>query len=743
MIRPFTLLALAASFAVPAAATAKPTVSSPPAKVAEGGKLTVTDKAGRSNKRAVVRYYLSADKRHDLADLRLIGHRSLKRAGGRARVQVPYTAPSGPLFLLACVNGSNSCAASGKSTTVTVARKDQSIPRTLNDQVRLPEADASFLATVGFFVQQCPQPQKAAPPTLRSALAKAQARLNKAGGAAGIKAFKKSAASKDADDAEEAAARALIAGQPGGALEALLAAHRMRPKEPSYLVNAASVMASTGMPREALALVNAADKLEPRRSTPLGINVQAIGLNAKGFALIQLGRFDEAIPYLRAAVALDPYFSEARSNLGVALLCKKDQSGIKFARAGQYRFLGDAVLPPGGDPFKPPTDQIERLDLSGGKQPQIPEYKLPKDVDQAAVLRDTYTAQQQEFLNRSQARHTRVNDLSGQLTQYDAASERRYLDLSGAIVSLVKRPDIAALEKRLTDRQTEIGQYEDQFFEGFAPGSKFPTWQHESSEACKDAPNYDQCYHDAYFSRCRAPITAAHGHWLGLMNAQLVDYAELEHLYYPLATGLAANIADPGREEIESLQIDDFVDGQFNTWIPTYAGFWASLVYLTQCWDNPSATEQPGTTEVGTPHAEPCSDFLRGVKIAWKIGRDEKLGIPFDFSIEVNCEKISVEASGKVAGGDLGWIGAFGEVSYAPGTGKFTVFGGPKAGGKIPGTSIGGSFKDGIYVTVGSDGVKDVGFRVSPTVQVGLDNFSVKGGKGLDFSFAPVFGVNR
>ena len=734
------VLSLLIASAAPAAAQAA--VSNPPASLKEGQKLTVSDSAGGKRGRAVVRYYLSTDRKHDLGDLRLIGHRSARKGKGKAKLYVPYTAPAGPLYLVACAG--QSCSASSKTTKVTVAQKDQTIPRTLGDQATFSDSDAIFLAQIGFIQQQCPAPSKGGPPSLKSAIAKAQARLNKAGGAAGVKAFKQSGASKNAENAETAASEALLAGEPGGALEALLAAHRLQPKEPAHLVNAAAVMAATGMPREALALLKAADKLEPRRSTPLGINVQAIALNAKGYALIQLGRFDEALPYLRAAVKLDPFFSEAKTNLGIALLCKKSGEGVRFARAGQYRFLGDAVIGEGGDPFKPPTDQIERLDLSGGKQATIPQFKLPRDPDEAALNRDEYIARQQEFLSRSQDRHNRIGELLGQQTPLNNASERRYLDLAGAIGTVDTRPDVAAVKKRLLDRQTEIGEYEAEFFD-FLPGKPWFTWQRESQDACSNNPpeGYDQCYHREYFSRCRAPLQSAHGHWLGLMNAQLTDFAELQRLYYPIATGIAGNISDPGRQEVESLQIDDYVDGQFNTWISTYAGFWANLVRLTVCYEDPSNPVPPGPAKVETPHAEPCSDFLRGVKFAFKIGKDAKLGLPFDLSIEVNCEKISVEASGKVAGGDLGWIGAFGEVSYAPATGKVTVFGGPKAAGKIPGTSIGGSIKDGIYVTVGPDGVDDVGFRVSPTAQVGLDSFSVKGGKGLDFSFAPVFGVNR
>lgn len=757
-----TVLILLALAVLPASAEARPdalagSVSNPPSALTEGGTFTATDGARVSGGKAggaVVRYYLSADGKHDLGDLRLTGRRSLGRKGGRAKLGVPYTVAPGALHLLACADDTgklrekserDNCAASKGTTRVTAAEKDRSVPKTLADLKVLPDSDELFLDLAGFDKRECPAPNRRGVPSLKAALKKARAKLDKAGGAQGRRLFKASSASRSADGAEDAAGRAIAAGQPGGALQALLAAHRMEPKEPAHLVNAAGIMASTGMPREALALLRAADGLEPRRrATPYGINTQAVALNARGYALLQLGRYADAEPYLRAAVKLDPYFSEAKTNLGIALLCKGDDTGLRFARAGQYRFLGDAVVE-GEDPTKPPPpeSQIEVLDLSGGTQPIIPQFKLPKSVDDAAVLRDQYVALQQEFLGRSQQRNQRISDLIAQQPALNSLSEQRYLDLKGVLVGIPFRSDVAALRQALLDRQSEIGRWEDETFEGFLPNSRFPTWQREAQEACKDAPDQPQCEKREYFARCRAPITSAHGHWLGLMDAQLRDYAALVRLYYPLATGVVANISDPSRHEADSLGIDDLVDSQFNTWISTYTGFWANLVRLTQCWEDPAAPGPPGSAMPDTPHSEPCSEFLRGVKFAWKVEKDSELGIPFDFSIEVNCEKINVEVSGRVAGSKDNWIGAFGEVSYMPATGKVTIFGGPKASGKIPGTSIGGSIKDGLYVTISNEGVTDAGFRVSPTVQAGLDQFSIKGGKSLDFSFAPVFGVER
>jgi hypothetical protein len=87
-----------------------------------------------------------------------------------------------------------------------------------------------------------------------------------------------------------------------------------------------------------------------------------------------------------------------------------------------------------------------------------------------------------------------------------------------------------------------------------------------------------------------------------------------------------------------------------------------------------------------TPHSDPCPPSVRSIKLGWKLAADKAAGIPFDLAIDVNCEKVSLELGGSVNG----WIGAFGQRDYNPRAGKITLFAGPKASAKIPGTSIGG-----------------------------------------------------
>jgi hypothetical protein len=72
----------------------------------------------------------------------------------------------------------------------------------------------------------------------------------------------------------------------------------------------------------------------------------------------------------------------------------------------------------------------------------------------------------------------------------------------------------------------------------------------------------------------------------------------------------------------------------------------------------------------------------------------------------------------------------FGEGSFNFVKGTGTLFAGVKAGGKIPETSISVSAKEGLYLTIGSSGIKDVGMRVATTGSFGLNGGPIVDMKG-------------
>jgi hypothetical protein len=221
-------------------------------------------------------------------------------------------------------------------------------------------------------------------------------------------------------------------------------------------------------------------------------------------------------------------------------------------------------------------------------------------------------------------------------------------------------------------------------------------------------------------------------------TAEQATDAYLTH-WYQYATALAANVSDPDQHELLMRRAEGYVLLTYDEVLEPLDRL-AAIAHGSFGGCSSASVDVPAAVPGPTlPHSEACPASVKGVKLGWKLGADKSAGIPFDLSIDVNCEKVSVEVGGSVSG----WFGAFGQLDYSPRNGKISVFAGPKASAKIPGTSIGASFKDGLYLTIKNGGVDDFGFRTSASTSTGFGPFSIKGGDSMDFSFAPVFGLRK
>lgn len=87
------------------------------------------------------------------------------------------------------------------------------------------------------------------------------------------------------------------------------------------------------------------------------------------------------------------------------------------------------------------------------------------------------------------------------------------------------------------------------------------------------------------------------------------------------------------------------------------------------------------------------------------------------------------------------WIGPFveGKANFVKGTG--TVFVGVKGSGRIPGVIGGVSAKEGVFVTVGSTGIKDAGLRVTTTGSFGTSTGHSVDIKGPGYTLGFVSGT--
>jgi tetratricopeptide (TPR) repeat protein len=701
-------VAIALATVLVAAIAAGGALARPPAHAAQGQSFKVP--AAKNGKTS---YYLSQDARLSIEDVRLIGPR-------KSKVVVP-SMPAGSYRLLTCT-GSHCSAAAGK---VAVADGTPTQMVAFADS-KPDEADDRNLASANFLNPSlCPAPVPARRlPSLAGALDAAEDLLAKSAGVKGIAQFKASPAYGSAAAAEGAAVDAVAAKEPGAALAALLRAHDLEPDQPRYLVGAAAILTSLDHPSEALALIQGADNLAPTKSAPFGISVQALALNAKGAALLTLGRFEDAERYLRAAIAIEPLLAEAKVNLAIALNCKqKPVDAVRFLRAGLHR---QATISPDGTVALPKLE--DQLDLTHGTQLQLPALPLPGSFREAQGSWELYAAMGKAYSDRLADRSRHDSDLLNESHAHPDSllSQRRALD----IAILAWPPERQAAEDRLLalhrDVHTKVLNLVDEM------GKQRSDWNRAASVACADIytnPQRQQCIDRVYNEHCQTPVEQAHQQVLEWIRGQEKAFRAYLEDYYPYATAVLANIANPTTQGRWLISLEEKVEGFWNEPIITltYWTFWAKY---ERCMQSPGSFSAP-IEAPGTPHPEACPPSIRGVKLAWKLEA---------FTLEVNCEKVSVEASTTVEG----WFGVFGQLDWSPRSGKMTIFGGPKASAKIPGTNIGGSFKDGLYLQLGRDGyIADFGFRTTVSGNAGFGPFAIKGSESMDFSFAPVFGIAR
>lgn len=165
------------------------------------------------------------------------------------------------------------------------------------------------------------QLQRAAPPssgtqpipTQAAALANLKRALNAVSGPGSVRLMETQPEYREAGNASRSAALAAVMGKPQLALGLLLRAQALEPRNPAHLVNLAGLANYYGLLAEALALITAAERLNPP------VVLRPLLFNNKGHALMRLRRLPEAEAALRAAAQADPNLQEARVNLAYAL----------------------------------------------------------------------------------------------------------------------------------------------------------------------------------------------------------------------------------------------------------------------------------------------------------------------------------------------------------------------------------------------------------------------------------------
>src|SRR6267378_2804955 len=398
--------------------------------------------------------------------------------------------------------------------------------------VQTPSVYAARLAAQRDALCQTAEPGSRSMP-LAQALASLEGALAKAAGPNALAQLANAKVGKSAGQAETVAAGEMMKANPGGALAALLIAHKDDTKEARHLENAAVVATSLGYPQEALALLAAAKTMPEAGYSEMGIDRTARMLNNQAYALIRLGRWAEAVPLLNDAIAREPLLNEAQRNLAVALTCQgKMQAAGMAQRAGERRNHFKDI----GDPTQAQRfDPAQTYDLSQGKPVNLPEISYPTTLDQAAGASPKFESDLKKREAQTQAfndeMHANVWTGEGSST----LTKVRTIQIESLVQSLQATPQTAQLNG--------VWQGDLQHMSDLAKN-----WHTDSDNATNDCDNrygHTSASLDCFKKWCAGAQTVAHRGWLADVKHTDAALRAWAGAYAQSASGLASNLKDP------------------------------------------------------------------------------------------------------------------------------------------------------------------------------------------------------
>lgn len=719
-------------------------ITSPPRAAATGSsfaaRATVVNAGTTFAGKSTLRYYLSRDRLRDLRDVQLHGAsqiRALAPAGLQAasvKLWLPASVVPGNYYLLACADAyvavrelreTNNCRAS--KGIVKVARAVAMTTQAYSDRRSVPDA----AETAQLITMRRPRPLIKGDVGYGAALTGARTLLAAKESPAALAAFKTSAFAATAAQAERFAATALLDGKPGAALAGFLRAIDLSPNSADPLIGASQVLADHGDPRAALALARRALTKEFERTTAMGLNKQAVALNAEGYALLQLGRCAEAERSLRAAYEIEPLLSEARLNLGGALVCQGKAAGGRWLRAGSRRqqIMQDGSVeekPTEGEPaVDVPVELMEKVvDLSQQQTFVRPNFapEVPATWEELAAFVAGYPSYYYDKV------------LSWGQTAYDARQLRTSLEASQAYKDHLARQDadvnyfeysffLYDLDdpKRAEERfraQFDLLRQEQTTLDAMrhSHSAKMAAAGQAVEADCTGIENPD-AFKGCMQSSCLSNFGPlyAEGRQIALQTNTL--RFERADLYYRHATSVIANFSTPVVHQVWSVFHETPIFDDMGSAYATLIGFaadWNSTWGM--CFLNEPPPPEPGTPSAVSPgRGTACSPSVKRVSLSV----DTPIG-----GFTANCDSMKLEVEGE------GILAPFASWE-ASRSGEHTLVIGSKAG--VAGAGI----SSGAYITTDSAGnVKDVGMRVKHEIepQVGITKFQV-GEDTMDISY--------
>lgn len=748
---------------VPAARAAAPRPDLQVTKVAvdkttvhEGARIkvthTVANRGKAPAKASVSHFYLTTDVQRSLAerkasttnprssllDIRLQGEKPVKAikpgkvaAATAVTVAVPVGTPDGRYTVLACAddrgtlaetNEANNCKAAGQLTVTEAPGSDDLWVQQYADTARWPDDESSSLQWMKAF---CDVAYPVKRLSLSAALTSAETFLKDK---AGANALEKVAQSGEADTAEEAqdmAAAAVVAGSPGLALAALLRAHRLDPRSGDHLVNAAGVATSIGLPNEAIAFLDAAVGRNFLRA-PAGIPQQAVSLVTRGQALMATGRHALAKTAFQGAKQLAPILSEADAGLASVAACEgKDQEAMRYARWSRAR---------SEDPNRPqnPEGPEPMLDLSSGQALALRQLPLPQTSDIGSVRHDEYDALQDSLLGEIQQRNEEQAELEQRLRETDADREPAEIDRRKGIIFLVysvhEDGDVEDAREAVDAKVDELVEHKEAFWGGGTGEAPYlyNDFVQQARAACAGG-GPQNCFEVEMNIRCRPALDDEHGEWRVMMQELQALSDELLAIMSEKMSGLAANLDNPDAHRLVMLTIEDTENAIYGSMVQQ-AQHWTHYekLFADHCVEPKPAPVWPDPPTAPDATGRTCKEAFD--KLSFKVTMGPS-------TAKINCEEIEFGVSTKI----IPLINLYVDVKYEFRTGKMTVWGGVKGSVSDPLGVVDAGFKSGLYITSDRNGdISDVGWKVGKSVEVTAGVIEWEAHKDeVPFSFMP------
>jgi tetratricopeptide (TPR) repeat protein len=518
--------------------------------------------------------------------------------------------------------------------------------------------------------------------TFSQAIAEAKAIEDKAGKAA----VRKVDSSRDTSPpiAEVDATRALTNANPVGALAALMAAYGKNPKNATVLRDLGSMLAQLDQPLDALALFGQADKVGGAVQHPMGISETATELNDRGYALLELNRWAAAGTELAKAVADAALLSEAKLNLGTALLCQgKVGQAAKMIFAGSRRNTFKKL---DSDVDETIVPAAEIIDVSHGHSGTWPSIKYPSNMDDVDKDGNTFSKDESDEFLTAVDESKKVADLLASVT-LPPISQRRIDDLESLAGDDVAG-GWAGKQQAAAAAETAVNNFIDHTFAGGGTAEA----ELNSIMAGGGSP----CA--AQRPQMRAWLSSQTGQFHGLIEAWDSALRSEWMTESRWASAVDANIATPAINKAFTYGLDEGKQAYLQE-LNVAAETWSS--------DTVGDDDMFGDCQdvLGPDQSDPAGSLDRIDLCTQKLARvNWSLSFGGIFRIKVNCERV------EISGSEPGLVGVFGKLTIKS-TGEVTAMVGVKAGFDLGPVTAG--VQAGVYVSANSTQFTDVGITAN------------------------------